>query len=570
MKLLRNLSITKKLMILILISALSLISVGMTGLAYITKMAGDSEAMYKDSLLPLSTIMQIQIQAKSSDAVLLEMLMSSSTRKHKELQEDLSGLQQDVRAKLAELQQNNLRKEEAGLMRELMNYIQALEESREQVMALIADDKKSDAYLQYQALVEYRGDRVNAALEELQRLKVDYSSAINDRNQDNVNQAITRVILANIITLTLLIVIGYTIARMIVRPLKEVRRMLTIAETGDFTVKGQYQSRDELGELTASFNQMSAKLQSVFAAVQDSSMLVASSSEQLSASAEQSSQASEQVTLTIQELAAGTDRQVEMIEDASHEMNTMTAYTRSIADQTQHVKNDALHASQMSHEGTAAIQDVSVQMGSISSNVNGLFEAVQSLSTRSLEIGQLVDIISDISSQTNLLALNASIEAARAGEQGKGFAVVASEVGKLAEQSGKSTKQITDMIRQIQRDTEHTIDTMRVTSGEVQQGLHVVHQAGQTFHNIENAVSNVVGRIEEIASTLLKVAEGIQQVNTQFTDVRAVSLNSADHSQGISAAAEEQLASMEEITSSSQALAALAENLQKLIQQFKI
>lgn len=155
------------------------------------------------------------------------------------------------------------------------------------------------------------------------------------------------------------------------------------------------------------------------------------------------------------------------------------------------------------------------------------------LGNQSKEIGQIVNTISDIAGQTNLLALNAAIEAARAGEQGKGFAVVADEVRKLAEQSQMAAKQIADLIAQIQSQPNSAVQAMNEGSAEVKIGTEVVDTAGHTF-----------------------------------TDI--ISRDTAAQAETVSAVTEEQSAAMDEITTSSEALANMAEDLSEVVSKFKL
>lgn len=128
--------------------------------------------------------------------------------------------------------------------------------------------------------------------------------------------------------------------------------------------------------LVASFNNMTAKLQAAFSTVHTSAQQVASASEELSASAEQNSRASEHITLTVQELASGSNKQVHKVEDSSSIIIDMTKHTKTIADNTEKMTKDVLHASQVSLEGNQAIEEVNKQMNSTHTNVNSLSEAV--------------------------------------------------------------------------------------------------------------------------------------------------------------------------------------------------
>ncbi|WP_368658065.1 methyl-accepting chemotaxis protein [Metabacillus halosaccharovorans] len=570
MKLLRNLNMMKKLLIIIIVSALALGTVGYLGLHYIKEMAKDSEEMYKDSLIPLNSIMQIRVNARASDAYTIELLVTKDPERNKELRDEITSAWEEADAVINDLKEKHLSPENVKLIDEYTMKAQALSSTRDQVIKLALENKNEDAYDLYLQSVEPNRKALNETLKSMQQNNLTYATSINDENKERVDQVTTFVFIIIIVALILLIVLSAVIARMIVKPIHEMKSLLSKAENGDFTGKGSYQSKDEMGELTSSFNQMSMTLQSIFATVNDSTQQVASAAEELSASAEQNSKASEHITMTIQELAAGSDTQVQNVDKSSVVMNDIMEHTKSIFDNTEKITNDVLHASRMSQDGNQAIEQVNKQMDSIYTNVTSLSQAVKSLDERTSEIGQISNVISGISAQTNLLALNAAIEAARAGEHGKGFAVVADEVRKLAEESNKSTEQISNLISLIQKDAENTLNTMNKASEEVNSGIKVVNTAGSSFQKIDIAVNNVVSQIEDISKAVKDLTAGTEHVTGSINEVSEVAKESASITQNISAATEEQLASMEEISASSQSLATLADDLQNLMKKFNI
>ncbi len=221
----------------------------------------------------------------------------------------------------------------------------------------------------------------------------------------------------------------------------------------------------------------------------------------------------------------------------------------------------------------AGKQDIETSIGQmrfIHNTVTELSTSVKSLDSRSQQISQIVNVITDIAEQTNLLALNAAIEAARAGEHGKGFAVVASEVKKLAEQSASSTEQIKQLIGTIQQEIQQTVSMMESGTNEVDKGIHIVENAHSSFNTVTEYVGKMTEQIQQITINIQQVATGTEQFTHTFNEVATVADTTSAEAQNMSASTEEQLASMEEIRGSSTALAEMAEELHELVQQFKL
>lgn len=209
-------------------------------------------------------------------------------------------------------------------------------------------------------------------------------------------------------------------------------------------------------------------------------------------------------------------------------------------------------------------------MNSINQTVTGLANVVKGLGERSKQIGQIIEVITGIAEQTNLLALNAAIEAARAGENGRGFAVVADEVRKLAEQSAQSAQQISMLITAIQQETNEAVQSMEMATKEASNGIVVIHTAGESFVEIKNAIEEVAVQIQEVSASVQQMSAGAEQIVQSMQLVSKIAESAASGTQEVSAATEEQLASMQEISASAVSLSKMAEELQQLIQKFKI
>jgi methyl-accepting chemotaxis protein len=360
------------------------------------------------------------------------------------------------------------------------------------------------------------------------------------------------------------------IVRSITRPLGMLMAAATKISEGDLSEPVKVNAKDEIGRLAENFESMRLSLQSVLAEVNQGAVQVAASAEELMASADQSSKASEQISSAIQDVAAGADKQVASVEEAYQVVNMMANAAEQINGSTQQVAGLASDAAGKAASGSLTVQTAINQMTEMNATVKELADTVDGLGKRSQEIGSIVDVISAIADQTNLLALNAAIEAARAGEHGRGFAVVADEVRKLAEQTTLSTQKIAELVAVIRQETNDAVHSMHAVTDEVAKGIDVVHAAGASFEEIRSSVEELAGRIREVSGAVQRLTEGTKRVVETTYTIREVAEEAAFGTQNVSAAAQQQLASMEEINASATALAKMAEDLQELVGKFHV
>lgn len=374
-------------------------------------------------------------------------------------------------------------------------------------------------------------------------------------------------------TAALLVGVGliYLVIRRMVNPVVKLSARVNRIAKGDLTVEPlEYRSKDEVGVLVQDMNGMSANLRKLIQEVSQTSSLVAASSQQLTASAEQTGKASEQIALVSQDLAAGADKQVSSLGHTSEILGQMSEAAQRIAENAGDVTLTAADTAYKAESGLHSARTAEDQMNAINRSMGELSDTVEVLGEQSKEIGEIVEVITDIAGQTNLLALNAAIEAARAGEQGRGFAVVAGSIRKLAEQSSRSAQQITGLVEVILTQMDKVAATVRTTSKEVGEGAELVHSAGEAFGTIRSSATDTAGRIEQVSMSVTRLSEGAEKVVESIKLLMSLADTTADGTHNASAASQEQLATMQEITASATYLSNLAEELNHLIEQFQI
>lgn len=393
------------------------------------------------------------------------------------------------------------------------------------------------------------------------------ASAESDRLYDySIYTLITGVMIAIIISAIIIFFICKNINRSISELLSASQKMAD----GDFRVKLQQQSEDELGQLVHSYNITIGKLSNLISKIQHTSNQVSESTEELNASADQSAQVTNQIAGAISSVATSADHQVSFVDSSLTIIDQISSKVEEVAASATSSSNQAALAVNTAKEGNKSVSAAVDQMAHIEKTVNSSADVVTKLGERSKEIGQIVDTISGIAGQTNLLALNAAIEAARAGEHGKGFAVVAEEVRKLAEQSQSASKQIATLINEIQSDTDKAVDAMKDGTKEVKIGTEVVSNVGQAFGTIVHLAEDVSLQVTGISTTIQDLTQSIQQIVTSSQSISAASKSVSSEAQTVSAATEEQSAVVEQIAASAVNLSKQMQELNNALRTIKV
>src|SRR5690242_3212989 len=352
--------------------------------------------------------------------------------------------------------------------------------------------------------------------------------------------------------------------------LKAARATLAAVERGDLTVQLHDGEPDELGFLGSSVDRTTAAIAGMVRQVQQQAQELAGLGQQLAGSARALHGASQQIAATAQRLSEGTSRQRELIGHGRDDSEAAAGGAAQLHARAQQAERQIAGVAQQARRHGEEITRSSELLVTLVGHLDNVSSAAAALEPGSREIGKLVDTITRIASQTDLLALNAAIEAARAGQHGLGFRVVADEVRKLAEQSWRSADEVRGRVRQTQDQITQLLAAMaegRRTAQGVEAASSAVRQAldailGDLHATVQSAsafagdtasqtqrIRDVVGRMEEVAGIAETAAQGAEQT---------------------SAATAQQIASLGELTATSQLLATAAAKLTDTIQRFTV
>lgn len=375
----------------------------------------------------------------------------------------------------------------------------------------------------------------------------------------------------SILFILLAIFVIYFFAKRISKPIETIRDECAVLNTGDLRQDhASVVSKDEIGQLSSGFHDMRKTLRKLIQKMQDQSQQVASASEELTAGAQQSAEAATQVAASITEIAQGVEKQSAVADEVNGVAQRFSGSVAQIAVKSQDIVGIVEETSENAGQGREAIAKAVSEMEQIGEGSEAIQQAITKLDKGSQEIGNIVELISNIAGQTNLLALNAAIEAARAGEQGRGFAVVAEEVRKLAEESNQSSKKIGELVQFNLADMREAVMASKEGIERVAVGIEAVKSADEIFKNIVQSIDNLSEEITSISSEISQMATGSASMLDSIAKIDDVSKTNAAESEAVSAATEEQSAAMQEIASASQNLANLATELQSAVARFKV
>jgi len=352
----------------------------------------------------------------------------------------------------------------------------------------------------------------------------------------------TTAILSTVIFVFLGIVFSSLLFVSINDALKRVIGYLTILANGNLTQNIAPKRNNEISTIIRAIASLQASMHNIITKITNSSEQVSLISSQLQNSSNQIAEGSQQVAAQTNTVAVASEE--------------MSATSNNIAHNCLSAAENSNRASSTARTGAEVVRQTADGMGRIALQVKDAAKTVGNLGARSEQIGQIIGTIEDIADQTNLLALNAAIEAARAGEQGRGFAVVADEVRALAERTTRATREIGEMIKAIQRETNGAMIAMEQGVKQVEKGTEEAAESGQALAEILDQIDAVTTQVNQIATAAEEQTATTGEISSNMQKISEVV-------QQTSRGAQESATAAAQLNNN-------AEEMQQLVRQFKL
>lgn len=376
--------------------------------------------------------------------------------------------------------------------------------------------------------------------------------------------------IAAIIVAIAAILISIWLVRVIAHPVARLRNLMEEGSNGNLNVRMETKSKDEIGQLTVSFNVMMEKIMELVKQTNHSAQDVLETATELTQASNKTAISAKEIAIATEEIANGATSLANEAERGNELTDNIMGRMAHVVHSNKEMENAARQVEQSSLQGTAYLKNLLDKTNVTAEMIAALTDKVDSLKSSTSSVLKVLDVMQNITQQTNILSLNATIEAARAGAAGRGFMVVADEIRQLADQSKQSITMVGQITDNIQNEMNETIQALSEASPLFEEQMNSVKETSQIFISVQEQMAGFINNLDEVTASIDELNESQQAMSEAMSNVSAVAQQSSATSEEVASLSSEQQTVGEHLVELSDKLESVSNGLKESLSKFMV